>query len=596
MPSELDRRLAAAMQRLTARGAAFETGLVEARGLHLPAFTRAPATLPALFDHFCARHGEAEFLVDGDLRLSFAEVHALALRAAAGLALRYGVGPGDRVGIAARNSASWVIAYMGVLIAGGCATLLNGWWAGPELAGGIALADCKLVLADPERLSRLEGQPVDTRLVGIHGGAPETGLSALLTPSDMPWRPPDISGGDPAALVFTSGSTGIAKAALSDHRAVVQASFAFAAQSLSLFAAHTQTQAQAQAHAQADSPIESQTAPVAVPVMVPIMVPVPPHQTTLLGVPLFHVTGMIALLLPSFVLGRRVVIMSRWDAREALRLIERERVTVFAGVPLMSLEIATHPARAEHDLSSCGGFAAGGAPRPLDHVDRLREALPDVAHLLGYGLTETNCLGSCNMGDNYLAKPASSGPASQPLVEIAVIGPDGAALPTGLHGEIAVRSICNFTGYWRNPEETAATLRPDGFFLTGDLGYLDADGYLFVVDRRKDIIIRGGENIASAEVEQAIYAHPGIAEASVFGLPHARYGEVPVAVYAIRDGHRLSEDDLRAHLATRIAAFKVPVRLWREENGLPRLGAQKIDKRTLKARYSQAWEAAKGAL
>jgi acyl-CoA synthetase (AMP-forming)/AMP-acid ligase II len=573
MPSELDRRLASAVQRLTAPGAAFETRLVDSRGLLLPAFARAPTTLPALFAQFCARHGKAEFLVDGDLRLSFAEVHALACRVAAGLALEHGVRPGDRVAIAARNSANWVIAYMGVLIAGGCATLLNGWWAGPELAGGIALADCKLVLADPERLSRLEGQPVDTKLVGIHGGAPETGLSALLTPSDTPWRPPEISGGDPAALVFTSGSTGIAKAALSDHRAVVQASFAFAMQGLSLFAAQTQSEDPAQPPA-----------------------PAPPQQTTLLGVPLFHVTGKIALLLPSFVLGRRVVIMPRWDAREALRLIERERVTVFAGVPLMSLEIATHPARGEHDLSSCGGFAAGGAARPFDHIGRLREALPHAAHVMGYGLTETNCIGSCNMGDNYLAKPASSGPASRPLVEIAVIGPDGATLPAGLHGEIAVRSICNFTGYWRNPEETAATLRADGFFLTGDLGYLDAAGYLFVVDRRKDIIIRGGENIASAEVEQAIYAHPGVAEVSVFGLPHARYGEVPVAVYAIRDGHRLSEDDLRAHLATRIAAFKVPVRLWREENGLPRLGAQKIDKRALKARYSQAWEAAKGAL
>jgi acyl-CoA synthetase (AMP-forming)/AMP-acid ligase II len=169
-------------------------------------------------------------------------------------------------------------------------------------------------------------------------------------------------------------------------------------------------------------------------------------------------------------------------------------------------------------------------------------------------------------------------------------------LPAGLRGEIAVRSICNFRGYWGNPLETEAAVRGDGFFLTGDLGYLDDDGYLFIVDRKKDIIIRGGENIASAEVEQAIYAHPGVAEVSVFGLPHAQYGEVPVAVYAAKHGHSLDEDELLRHLAGRIAAFKVPVRLWREDRALPRLGTEKIDKRSLKARYSQAWEAAKGAL
>ena len=571
MPSELDRRLASAMARLTAPGTPFEIGSIDRDGgARLPIFRHAPESLPALFDTFCAQHGDAEFLIDGTIRLSFAEVHALARRVAAGLVSRHGVRRGDRIAIAARNSANWIIAYMGVLMAGGCVTLLNGWWSGEELASGIALPDCALVLADPQRMHRLaqislSARPLSARIVPFDHGEPEQGLARLLGADDAEWRPPELTRGDLARIMFTSGSTGTAKAAVSDHQAIVQATYNFAAQSLMAFMAEAPEGA------------------------------LPPPQSGLVGVPLFHVTGEIALFLQSFVLGRRLVIMPKWDAREAMHLIERERITFFAGVPLMSLEIAMHPSRAHYDLSSCTSFAAGGAPRPAEHVAQLRQALPDAALYIGYGLTETNCTGCCNIADNYIAKPGSTGPASAPLVEIAVLGPDGDPLPTGLRGEIALRSICNFRGYWGNPEETAAALRRDGFFLTGDLGYLDEDGYLFVVDRKKDIIIRGGENIASTEVEQAIYAHPGVAEASVFGLPHDRYGEVPVAVYSIKDGHRLSEDELLRHLATRIAAFKVPVRLWREDDALPRLGTEKIDKLTLKARYSRAWEVAKGA-
>jgi len=565
MPSDLDRELAASIARITAPGSPFETGFVERGGVRLPAFVRAPETLPAFFEHYCDRHGDAEFLVDGDLRLSFAQAHALARRVAAGLITRHGVRRGDRVGLAARNSANWIIAYMGVLMAGGCVTLLNGWWTGPELAEGVAIAGCTLVLADPARAARLDRVPLAARIVPFDHGAPEPGLARLLGGANDHWRLPPLTGDDFARIGFTSGSTGTAKGAVSDHRAVVQATMNFAVQALATLDLHARYGTTA-----------------------------PPPQAALIGVPLFHVTGEIALFLQSFVIGRRLVVMPRWDALAAMRLIARERITFFAGVPLMSIEIATHPARRRYDLSSCASFAAGGAFRPTEHVARLQAALPHASLVMGYGLTETNCTGCCNIADNYLAKPGSTGPASPPLVEITVVGPDGAPLPPGLRGEIAVRSIANFRGYWGNPAETAAALRDDGFFLTGDLGYLDKAGYLFVVDRKKDIIVRGGENIASAEVEAAIYAHPDIAEASVFGLPHDHYGEVPVAVYAIKDGHRLSEEELRRHLADRIAAFKVPVRLWREDRALPRLGSEKIDKRTLKARYSQAWEAAKG--
>lgn len=565
MPSGLDRRLTSVLARITAPGTPFETAFIDHGGIRLPMFNQAPATLVALFDRYCAEHYDAEFLVDGDVRLSFGEVHALAQRVAAGLIARHDVRRGDHVGIAACNSASWIVAYMGVLMAGGCAALLNGWWTGEELVGGIALSDCTLVLCDPPRAARIAATNCPARIVVIDHGDPYRGLAELLCADEADCQLPELTGDDLATIKFTSGSTGTAKGAISDHRAIVQATFNFAVQGIAAFSAHA-PEGMAQ-----------------------------PPQSALLSVPLFHVTGEIALFLQSFVIGRRLVIMPKWDAREAMRLIERERITFFAGVPLMSVEIANHPARAQHDLSSCASFAAGGAPRPPQHVDQLRESLPHAALFMGYGLTETNCTGCCNIAENYVAKPSSTGPASPPLVEIAVLGLDGEPLPAGLHGEIAIRSICNFRGYWRNPEETAAALRGDGFFLTGDLGYLDEDGYLFIIDRKKDIIIRGGENIASAEVEQAIYAHPGVAEVIVFGLPHARYGEVPVAVYAAREGHSPDEDELRRHLADRIAPFKMPVRLWREDSTLPRLGTEKIDKHGLKARYSQAWEGARDA-
>ncbi|MEJ5977330.1 class I adenylate-forming enzyme family protein [Novosphingobium sp. PS1R-30] len=566
MPSELDQRLTATTARVTAPGTPFEIGFLDRSGALLPVFAEAPATLPDLFAKFCAEHGDAEFLVDGDVRLTFTQTHALANRVAAGLIARHGLRCGDRVGLAARNSANWIVLYMGILMAGGSVALLNGWWTGDELVGGVALAGCSLVLADPARADRLAGVASAVQVVCFEHGRPETGLAAVLDSGRASPRLPSPSADDLATIVFTSGSTGTAKAAASDHRAVVQATYNFGVAS--------------QVVADALTPAGASPVPA----------------SALVTVPLFHVTGEIAVFLQSFLIGRRLIIMPKWDARDAMRLIEQERITFFAGVPTMGVEIANHPARRDYDLSSCVTFVAGGAPRPVQHLDDLRGSLAHAAHVFGYGLTETNCVGSCNIGDNYAAKPRSSGQASLPLAEIAILGPDGASLPPGLRGEIAVRSVCNIREYLGNPAETAAALRDDGFFLTGDLGYLDADGYLFVVARQKDIIIRGGENIASAEVEQALCAHPGVSEASVFGLPHARYGEVPVAVYAIRDGHRLSEEELRAHLEARIAAFKVPVRLWRENSALPRLGSEKIDKQGLKARYSRDWEGAKGAL
>jgi acyl-CoA synthetase (AMP-forming)/AMP-acid ligase II len=288
-------------------------------------------------------------------------------------------------------------------------------------------------------------------------------------------------------------------------------------------------------------------------------------------------------MLNSFVVGRCMVLMNKWDPAEALRLIERERITYFVGVPTMSLELLTHPDRVTRDLSSLTDIAAGGAPRPVSHVARLQEAFPAAQPALGYGLTETNAVGCHNFWGNYAAKPGSTGRAHSPYVDLAILGDDERHLPLGETGEIAIRAAANIDGYWNAPEATAELFTRDGFVRTGDVGYLDEDGYLFIVDRKKEIIIRGGENIAAAEVEAACYACPSVAEVAVFGVPDERLGEVPVAV--VHMGDDLEAEALQRFLEGRLARFKVPERIILADQPLPRLGTGKIDRRALKAQF-----------
>ena len=558
MASDLDRQMQAISDRLTGPGGPLETVPFSRFGQTLPLLKHAPPSLPALFRHFCDQHGDAAFLIDGDLRLTFTQTHAAASRLAQALIAGQGLARGERVGIAAHNSANWVIAYMAVLMAGGCATLLNGWWTAGELAEGIALAECRLVLADGPRCERLASASVSALVLPFAHGPFASGFAQILAAGgDAAPSLPTLAADDLATLTFTSGSTSSCKAAISDHRAVTQAAISYAGQSLLIMQMMT----------------EQGTAPTGQP-------------AALACVPFFHVTGEIPLLLQSLVIGRRMVIMAKWDAAEAMRLIEAERVSYFLGVPLMSFEIATHPDRARYDLSSCRHFSAGGAARPVSHVTRLREALPHAFPLAGYGLTETNAVGCGNFNENYLAKPGSAGTANRPLVDIAILDDAGQHLSAHTPGEVAIRSIANALGYWNNPEATAEAITHDGYFRTGDIGYMDGDGYLFIVDRKKDIVIRGGENITCLEVEQALYDHPHIIEASVFGLPDVRLGEIPVAAYVARPGFMLDEAELRSFLAARLAAYKIPQHFWQETDPFPRLGTEKIDKRALKQRYA----------
>jgi acyl-CoA synthetase (AMP-forming)/AMP-acid ligase II len=565
MPTQLDNALEAIMTGLTAEGQPFATVPFTRDGVTMPAFAGAPPSLAHYFAHFANQNKDLPFLVDGEIRLTFGEAYAAATCVAEGLVKDHGIAKGDRIGLAARNSANWMIAYMGILMAGGCATLLNGFSSGEELAYGLDLAECKVLLADEGRAARLAGHAHPSKIVLFgHGNAPSEGLANT-------WALPQgtsaamamlgqIGPDDIATILYTSGSTGKSKGAWSDHRGVVNGVMNYVAQS-----------AMAKVHLESGGEV------------------ITDQPCALVAVPLFHVTGEVPLFLQSFAIARKLVLMPKWDAGLAIRLMAEEKVSYFVGVPLMSYEIANHPDRANYDLSACKSFAAGGAPRPVEHVTRIKEAFPGGFPLLGYGLTETNAVGCGNFNENYLAKPGSTGRASKPLVDLAILDDLGNELPQGQVGEVCIRSVANFRGYWKNEEATKAAFTDNGYFRTGDLGYLDEDAYLFIVDRKKDIIIRGGENISCIEVEDAIYAHDDVGECSVFGLPDERFGEVPAAVYAMKDGHpAITPADLRAFLLERIAPFKVPLEqhIWFTNEALPRLGTQKIDKRTVKARFT----------
>jgi len=515
-----------------------------------------PATLPLFFKTFCALNGPVEAVIAGDERLTFAQLDEISDRLARGLVAR-GIAKGDRVAIAMRNCPAWVVGYMAALKAGAIATLLNGWWQVEELDHSLTLTEPALILADGPRAHRIgaTGSEAPVEIVAIEKPVEEAYEALIAGGADAAL--PDIGPDDDATILFTSGSTGEAKGAVSTHRAVTTGVYAYATSLMTLRGI-----------------LESEGRP-------------PPNPLkTLVVVPLFHVTGEVPVMLNSFVIARGMVLVPKWDAGEALRLIEKERVTYFVGVPTMSLELMNHPDRGNYDLSTLTDIAAGGAPRPVSHVERLRQSFPNSQPALGYGLTETNAVGCGNFWDNYAAKPASTGRAQVPFVEVAILGEGDTHLPTNERGEIAIRSAANIKGYWRNEAATKAAFTADGFIRTGDIGYLDEDGYLFIVDRKKDIIIRGGENISAAEVEAALYGCEGVAEAAVFGIADERLGEVPVAIMHRREGSCLSEDELRSFLDGRLSAFKVPALMIFSETPLPRLGTGKIDRVALKQKYA----------
>jgi acyl-CoA synthetase (AMP-forming)/AMP-acid ligase II len=566
MKSALDTSLDTIIGGITSDGGPLAVGTATVHGTVLPAFSAAPPSLREFFATFFAINGPKEFLVFNDERLTFEQVHARGLEFAAMLQHRHGIAKGDRVAITMRNYPEWIIAFIGILQLGAIAIPMNAWWTADELDYGLKDSGARLVIADEERARRLAALSCSAAVLTVRTseavaasfGFARTEDELALAPKTT-WYTCEIAPEDDATIMYTSGSTGSPKGAVSSHRAIVSGTLNYLVAGLALLSLSQASGA-----------------------------PQPDQQVMLLNVPLFHITGSVPVMLVSVAIGRKMIIMYKWDAGEALRLIEKERVTYFVGVPTMSLELMQHPDHDTYDLSTLVDIASGGAPRPPEHVERLAKTFAGKNPVQGYGLTETNGVGAGNFRDNYRAKPASTGRAAAPLVELRIAdgdGPVGAGLPSGSVGEVCIRSVCNCRGYWNKPDATLIAFPGDGWFRSGDLGYLDEEGYLFIVDRKKDIIIRGGENISCQEVESAIYIHPAVAEVSVFGLPDERLGEIVGAVVHPKAGAHLDPDVLRHFAAEHLSSFKVPAQIWISDAPLPKLGSGKIDKVTLRKQY-----------
>jgi acyl-CoA synthetase (AMP-forming)/AMP-acid ligase II len=518
-------------------------------GIEYPVFTTAAPNLPALFQ-ICLQHGDLDFVVCGDDRFSFSETYFGACRVAHLLKAR-GITKGDRVAVAMRNRPEWIISYMGALMAGAIVVPMNSWWTGPELDFGLQDCGAKLVFLDRSRLRRLQETRNDTPFISA-GGFEErdnelTRLIAEFPPEPLPFD--HLLPDDDASIMYTSGSTGQPKGAVSTHRAIITTLMAWV-----LSGVATQVY-------QGTFGREAKR-----------------QLAVLATLPLFHVTGCHGQLLCSIILGRKLVLLRSWVPEEAARLIEQEHVTNFSGVPTMSMELMNVALEGRYDLSSLEDLMAGGAARPPDQVRRLREVFPNARPQAGYGLTESNAIGTLNGLDDYMQKPASVGPPTAPLVEMEIRDPDGKVLPAGEPGEICIHSAANIRAYWNRPEDSSSTLS-GGWLRTGDVGYLDEEGFLFIVDRIKDIVIRGGENISCIEVESAISTHGSVHEAAVFSVPHARLGETAAAAVFVTPGDRVSGADIQNWLEGKLAKFKIPEYVLVVQEQLPRLASGKLDKR-----------------
>ncbi|WP_432922569.1 class I adenylate-forming enzyme family protein [Microbispora sp. CA-135349] len=534
---------------LTAPGQLFEMDEVEVGGHKIRMWKHAPATFRALLE-ITRFHGDKVFVVYEDERITYEEHFRLAATLANRLVDDYGVRKGDRVVVAMRNYPEWVVSFSAVLAAGAVAVPLNAWWTEQELEYGLSDSGAKVVIADGERAARMAGSGLPMIVTRGEGANWAEVLGEVRADVTLPQV--DLGADDPATIFYTSGTTGRSKGALGSHRNLGQAPMTVAYAMMRTVAMAGRDVAAAAGK----------------------------RRITLLTVPLFHVTGCFAVLMTTMFSGGGLVLMYRWDPKRALELIEREKVTVMSGVPTNAWQLLSHPDLDKHDISSLGSISYGGAPAPPKLLERITETLPNRTPANGYGMTETTALAIYNSGSDYLARPDSIG-LPLAVVDVKVCDPLGAELPPGEVGELCMRGPIVIMGYWNRPDATAETF-VDGWLHTGDLARIDEDGFVYIVDRAKDMVIRGGENVYCAEVEAALFEHPAVDDAAVIGIPDDELGEQVGAVVRLKRGAGATGEELQEFLRGRIAAFKVPVRFWFREAELPRNPGGKVLKTHLR--------------
>ncbi|MDP3633179.1 class I adenylate-forming enzyme family protein [Phenylobacterium sp.] len=560
---------------ITAPGSAAEVEEVVIRGIKTKTWKNLPPTLRSVVEAGRA-HGEKVFLVYEDERVTYEAFYRAVARFAVELQGQ-GLKKGDRVAIIMRNLPEWPVAFYAAASLGAIVTPLNAWWTGPELEYGLTDSGSKIAILDTGSYGRLAehlpncpdlqriyvsreideiAHPQVTKLEAVIGGANE-----WISLPDQAIPPAEIDTDDDATIFYTSGTTGKPKGALATHRAVNSNIMAGAASGARAF-------------------LRRGEAP-------PAPDPDAPQRSSLISVPFFHATGCFAVLNPSLIGGAKLVMMHKWDVIRAFELIQREKIQSAGGVPTIAWQLIEHPLREKYDLSSLESVAYGGAPSAPELVRKIKETFPKSAAGNGWGMTETCATVTTHGAEDYANRPDSCGPAV-PVSELQIRDPaDGVTvLPPNAVGELWANGPQIVKGYWNKPEATAQTF-VDGWVRTGDLARVDEEGFCFIIDRAKDMLIRGGENIYCIEVENVLYDHPAVMDAAVVGIVHRTLGEEPGAVVTLKPGASATEAELRAHVAEHLAAFKVPVKVkfWHET--LPRNANGKILKNELKKLFEE---------
>ena len=547
-------------EQLTSSGQLFETREYKnSKGIALKEYASFPDNLRGYFD-FGLLHADKEFLIYDSERFLYKDVIAKAAQVGNAL-ISEGIEKGDRVAICMQNNPEFIFAYMGITGIGAVCVPLNSWWVPDEVIYALEHSEAKLLFGDQKRLQGLENLKDVKKIITSY--TPDDNFisfSEFIKDHSSEWPDIEISRDDQATIYYTSGSTGKPKGVLSSQRGVISSMFSWACMSTIL--------------SEREKIMGNDSTPLA-----------SSESSILLCVPLFHATGSHVAFLMSILVGRKVVMMKKWDAGDAIRLIHEEKVSDITGVPTQTWELLNHPDREKYDLSSLRTLGGGGGPRPAEHVKLLDENFKGRPGI-GYGLTETNALGTLANGDEYVSHPSTAGRVVPPLTEIKIFDDNWNELPEGEIGEIAIRSESNMLGYWKNEEATSECMNNEGWFRSGDMGKFEGP-FLFILDRIKDMVIRGGENIACPEVENAIYEHPDVLEACVFGIPDERLGEILCTAIYLKKGAKLDKDTLVEFLSNKLAAFKIPAIIEFSSVNLPLVASGKFDKPELRKMFTK---------
>jgi len=546
-----------ALAALTAPGQPFEIVQTEAIGRHIRAFKNAP---PNVREIFSATRSDKLFLSYEDERLTFEDTWRRACTLAHALVDDYGVQKGDRVAVSMRNYPEWIVSYMAVTSIGAMYVAMNALWTPDEMAFGLQSCESKLLIADQERLDRfaaIASPPKNLAIIGTRttkplpaGARAWSGVVKAPFQTEMPYVP--IVPDDDLQMLFTSGSTGNPKGAVSTHRNIISALLSW---ELDLNAAWM------------TGLLEK-----------PPAEPPPPQSVMLLAIPLFHVTGLLSCYMSSYRFQRRIVMMYKWDVERGADIIEKEGVTHMVATPAITGDLVAYARKTGRKFPTLVSLGGGGASRAPEQVRSIDAVFEKAKPGTGWGMTETNAIGVGIAAGDYLRKPESSGRVSA-VLDIRIVDEQGREVPTGQRGELQIRGASIMRGYWRNPKANAAEFSGE-WFRTGDVALIDDEGFLFIVDRIKDLVIRGGENIGCGAVEYALQEHPDVAEACVYGVPDERLGEeVAATLYVTRP---VSEAELRKFLESRLAKFQIPRYFHMVGDPLPRGATGKIMKRELR--------------